>query len=181
MGMIRTPVVKLAKKLIADGAIRSVDEGDLVDAALAEVWRARERFDPSRSSFLTFAMYRARGAMIDELRELDHVPRLERARAKKEGRELRKMETGSHTPHVFDGEDRRSLGPLEEAHGRDLWREIRKIVGQKYATVLELYYRRDRTLKEIGQELGYSESRVCQLHGKAVALLRQRWRRGETA
>jgi len=37
-----------------------------------------------------------------------------------------------------------------------------------------LYYEQEMNLKEIGQVLGVSESRVCQLHGQAVARLRGR-------
>ena len=41
-------------------------------------------------------------------------------------------------------------------------------------TVMGLYYEQDMNLREIGEVLGVSESRVCQLHSQAIARLRSR-------
>jgi len=165
----RKPVTYLAMKLFAGGSAVMVD--DLVNVAFAAIWKARARWDPRLSSFATYGMIKARSAMLDELRAMDHVPRLERARAKKEGRTLKKVESIEHDFTITSRPDRRFPIPALAAAASDLWRRLRSVVGPRGAEVLERYYRRDYTLKEIGQQLGLSESRVCQLHAQAVQRL----------
>lgn len=177
--MVRTmlPKVKMmAAKLEYLGGRHSLQADDLSQAAVIGLLEARKRFDPSKASWPTFALLRAHGAMQDELREMDHVPRLERARAKKDGRALLGLETASHKPEVFDGRDRRTPLPADGAAARELWRRLRAVLGRRSSEVMERYYRWDYTLKEIGEQLGLSESRVCQLHANAVRLLRRKGR-----
>ncbi|MCE1186922.1 MAG: sigma-70 family RNA polymerase sigma factor, partial [Rhodocyclales bacterium] len=45
---------------------------------------------------------------------------------------------------------------------------------EREKTVMGLYYEQDMNLREIGEVLGVSESRVCQLHSQAIARLRSR-------
>jgi len=77
------------------------------------------------------------------------------------------------------GETIRDLkrNPEEEFSRKDLEAELAmaiKELPEKQRTTLALYYFEDKTLKEIGQVLGVSESRVCQLHSEAVFRLKQR-------
>lgn len=179
--MIRafTPVLKrMAWRLWTSGALKTVQPEDLVQAALFEVHRARRRFDAGRgASFRTFALRRAHFAMLDELRRLDHVPRLERARARQEGRRLPQVVSTDADPELaglLELEDRRSptQAPAQIAAARDGWQRILRLVDRRQAEVLDGYFRRERTLKEIGRECGLSESRICQLLAKALRKLR---------
>ncbi len=47
------------------------------------------------------------------------------------------------------------------------------MLNEKDRTVLSLYYYEEMTLKEIGKVIGVSESRVCQLHSRAIMHLRK--------
>jgi len=172
---MRTSIERLARKFLARGAFVAFEEGDLVDAAIGRIWKRRRAFDPSRSGFSTWAGHQARGGMLDEIRELDHVPRIERLRAKAEGRALRKVETWGIAASIFERPEPLGRGPLAEAGDRDLWLSVRAILGRRPADVLEKYYRLGLTLKQIGREIGLSESRVCQVHAAALRSLRYRW------
>jgi RNA polymerase sigma factor for flagellar operon FliA len=76
------------------------------------------------------------------------------------------------------GETIRDLkrNPEEEFSRKDLEAELARAISdlpEKQKMTLALYYYEDKTLKEIGEVLGVSESRVCQLHSEAVYRLRQ--------
>lgn len=162
----------------------AVDAHDLVQAAAIRLLRARSTFDASKSSWKSYALLRARGAMLDELREVDHVPRLERARARLAGVELPQVlsiQTGPVDQVSRDPGDRGAADPLAHASDVDLWREAQAILGPRSGRVLFEYFRRDRTLRDIGRDLGLSESRACQLLQKAIAKLRIRWKGGVDA
>ena len=77
------PLVKYVAGRLGSGLPAHVDEGDLVSYGLLGLIGAIERFDPDRDvKFETYAIARIRGAIIDELRALDWVPRSVRSRAR---------------------------------------------------------------------------------------------------
>src|SRR5438309_5624717 len=77
------PLVKFVAGRVGASLPSHVDEQDLVSYGLLGLIGAIERFDPDREiKFETFAMARIRGAIIDELRSLDWVPRSVRAKAR---------------------------------------------------------------------------------------------------
>ena len=79
------PLVKFVAGRVGSGLPASVDQGDLIAYGIIGLIEAIARFDPEREiKFETFAIPRIRGAMLDELRALDWVPRSVRAK----GREL---------------------------------------------------------------------------------------------
>src|SRR5204862_6262816 len=85
------PLVKYVAGRLGTGLPAHVDEGDLVSYGLLGLMNAIERFDPNRDiKFETYAMARIKGAIIDELRALDWVPRSVRSRA----REIERASTG---------------------------------------------------------------------------------------
>lgn len=63
---------------------------------------------------------------------------------------------------------------VEEDRRRDFLAEAIRSLSEREQIVLSLYYDKDMTLKEIGEVLGVSESRVCQIHGEATVRLRAR-------
>ena len=77
------PLVKYVAGRLGSGLPAHVDEGDLVSYGLLGLIGAIERYDPDRDvKFETYAIARIKGAIIDELRALDWVPRSVRARAR---------------------------------------------------------------------------------------------------
>ena len=77
------PLVKYVAGRLGSGLPAHVDEADLVSYGLLGLIDAIERYDPGRDiKFETYAITRIRGAIIDELRALDWVPRSVRARAR---------------------------------------------------------------------------------------------------
>src|SRR6476620_1347258 len=78
-----SPMVKFVAGRLGAGLPSHVDDADLISYGLMGLIGAIERFEPDRGiKFETFAMTRIRGAIIDELRSLDWVPRSVRSRAR---------------------------------------------------------------------------------------------------
>ena len=91
------PLVKFVAGRLGSGLPAHVDEGDLVSYGLLGLIGAIERFDPDREiKFETYAIARIKGAIIDELRALDWVPRSVRARARDIERAIAELEKKLH-------------------------------------------------------------------------------------
>src|SRR5947209_7676156 len=88
-----SPLVKYVAGRMSSGLPGHVEEADLISYGLGGLISAIERFDLSREiKFETYAITRIRGAIIDELRNLDWVPRSVRARAREIERANMKLE-----------------------------------------------------------------------------------------
>ncbi len=189
----------------------SVD--DLVGAGMIGLAEAADRYDGSRGEpFIGFAEKRIRGAVLDELRRGDIMPRRVRNTARKVGEAIRGLEQQLGRPPedeevaaklgVGVAEYRDDLAGLThvavvelespelapEAHRSpdeespeaqtakvELMRRIQECLHrlpERDALILSLYYNEEFTYTEIGGLLGVSESRVCQLHSRAIARLR---------
>ena len=201
-----------------------MDEGDLVSYGLLGLIGAIERYDPDREiKFETYAITRIKGAIIDELRALDWVPRSVRARARDIERAIAELEEKLHRAPTDEeiagssGSRRRSSttasprsraprlrrstscgrSPTAATRSRCSTRsrtrtapepqsalaetEMREALGESIARlpereklVVTLYYYEELTLREIGEVLGVTESRVSQLHTKAILRLKAR-------
>jgi RNA polymerase sigma factor for flagellar operon FliA len=187
-----------------------VTADDLVAAGMLGLAEAAERYDETRQEpFLVFAEKRIRGAVLDELRRGDIMPRRSRQMARKIGAVIAELERklGSsatdeqvadalgvpvaeyrdnleHLVHVTVG----SLDQLEHApkasdeesprqhsERRELLSRVRTALEQlpqRDVLILSLYYNDEMTYVEIAAVLGVTTSRVCQLHGRAIARLR---------
>ena len=219
------PLVKYVAGRLGSGLPAHVDEGDLVSYGLLGLIGAIERYDPEREiKFETYAIVRIKGAIIDELRALDWVPRSVRSRAREIERAIAELEAKLGRAPT-DEEIAKKLGiteeELEESLGEiarssiaaldELWtvsgsggdqvalidtiedesapdpQGTLSVTEQKEALadaiarlpereklVITLYYYEELTLREIGEVLGVTESRVSQLHTKAVLRLRSR-------
>jgi RNA polymerase sigma factor FliA len=220
-----SPLVKYVAGRLGSGLPAHVDEQDLVSYGLLGLIGAIERFDPDREiKFETYAIARIRGAIIDELRALDWVPRSVRSRARDIERAIAALE-GKLGRAPTDEEIAQRLGlsgdELEESLAEisrssiaaldELWTvsgsggdqvslidtiedtaapdpqgalsqtEMREAIADAIARlpereklVVTLYYYEELTLREIGEVLGVTESRVSQLHTKAVLRLKAR-------
>ncbi len=218
-----SPLVKYVASRVATGLPASVEQADLVSYGIFGLIDALEKFDPSREiKFETYAIPRIRGAIIDELRALDWVPRsvrfkareVEKAYSELEARHKRAPSDAEVAAHlgvglselhdivtqisfvtvaaleevVSTGADRgeslslldtlADVGAIDPTSGLE-GGETRAILSiainsltDREKMVITLYYFEGMTLAEIGDVLGVTESRVCQIHTKAVAQLR---------
>jgi RNA polymerase sigma factor FliA len=218
------PLVKYVAGRLGSGLPAHVDEGDLVSYGLLGLISAIERYDPARDiKFETYAIARIKGAIIDELRALDWVPRSVRSRAREIERAIAELEAKLGTAPTDEqiaekigitveelgdsltdisrssiaaldelwsvsGEgDQVSLmdtiedtsGPrpaeaLDETEMREALAEAIARLPEREKLVVTLYYYEELTLREIGEVLGVTESRVSQLHTKAILRLKAR-------
>lgn len=217
-----SPLVKYVAGRLAANLPQTVETADLISYGIFGLIDAIEKYDLGRAiKFETYAIARIKGAIIDELRALDWVPRSVRSRAREIEQvyvalenELRRVPTDNEvaermgiTPKEYadilsklsytsvvsfeelwvggDKDDSHSaLGTIKDEAAEDpvavfetaeakdiLARSIEKLP-EREMTVIALYYYEGLTLKEIGQILGVTESRVSQLHTKAVLRLR---------
>lgn len=219
------PLVKYVAGRVAVGLPHTIEQSDLVSYGMFGLIDAIDKFDTDRQiKFETYAITRIKGAIIDELRSIDWVPRSVRAKARSVERAYAKLEgillrtptdeevaaelgiTEAELQQIFTqisfvgivaldevvsgggGERNESttLGDTlpDKGTGPVMAYEVEEMkqilagainrLGDREKVVLSLYYYEGLTLAEIGQVLSVTESRVCQIHTKAVLQLRGR-------
>jgi RNA polymerase sigma factor for flagellar operon FliA len=216
------PLVKYVAGKIAIGMPHNVEFDDLVGFGVFGLFDAIEKFDPSKHvKFKTYAVTRIRGAIFDELRSIDWVPRSIRQKTREVEETVRTLEaklgrsaTDEEISDAMDmtvedfqalilkisstsilslndvwytGEDDDQISIVESVESPTSLNpdaivereEIKRVIveainelPEKEKKVLVLYYYEDLTLKEIGHVLGVTESRISQLHTKAIMRLR---------
>ncbi len=218
-----SPLVKYVAGRVGAGLPPNIEQADLVSYGIFGLIDAIEKFDITRAiKFETYAISRIKGAIIDELRAIDWIPRSVRYKAREVEKAYAALEARLHrTPTeaevatelgialddlhaIFSqvsfvnvialdellnvgGErgDKLSLvDTLEDTKAEDpvaafeseetkylLARAINTLP-EREKIVVTLYYYEGLTLAEIGQVLGVTESRICQMHTKAVLQLR---------
>lgn len=220
------PYVNRIVNRIATHLPPTVEVDDLVNVGIIGLIQAIERYDPSRDNkFMTYAVFRIKGAVLSELRSRDFLGRttrkkirnLEKAYLKLEqrlGREAQDEEVAremnmdmdqfyqvkrmssisfisfdeigyttrdekesfiSNLLNESEGEDALSMTTIKEIK-RNLARHIEQLP-EKEKLVVSMYYSDEMTMKEIGQVLDITESRVSQIHSQAVIRLRNKLRK----
>jgi len=216
------PLVKYVAGKVAIGMPQNVEFDDLVSYGSFGLLDAIEKFDPNRDiKFKTYAMTRIRGAIFDELRSIDWIPRSIRQKARQVEEIISMLE--NKLGHTVEDEDiAKEMGiSVDELQSlltkisgtsiislNDIWymgddndevsfmetlespqnlnpdsliekEEIKSVIVEAIKTlpdkekkVIVLYYYEDLTLKEIGEVLEVTESRISQLHTKAIMRLR---------
>ena len=218
-----SPLVKYVAGRVGVGLPPNIEQADLVSYGIFGLIDAIEKFDLARAiKFETYAISRIKGAIIDELRAIDWIPRSVRYKAREVEKAYSALESQLHrTPtepevaaemgitleelhHIFNqvsfvnvvaldellnvgGErgDKLSLvDTLEDPKAEDpvmafeteetkyLLAKSINTLPEREKIVVTLYYYEGLTLAEIGQVLGVTESRICQMHTKAVLQLR---------
>jgi RNA polymerase sigma factor FliA len=220
-----SPLVKYVAGRVSVGLPATIEQADLVSYGIFGLIDAIEKFDIERQiKFETYAINRIRGAIIDELRAIDWIPRsvrfkareVERALGELEGRLLRPPsdaelaeelgvslddlqetlnqinlvsvvaldellsvsgEKGEAVSLVDTLADTKAADPelsFESEETRHLLAQAINHLPERERLVITLYYYEGLTLAQIGQVLGVTESRVCQMHTKAVLQLRNK-------
>src|SRR6187200_3005064 len=167
------PLVKFVAGRLGSSLPSHVDEQDLVSYGLLGLIGAIERFDPDREiKFETYAIARIKGAIIDELRSLDWVPRSVRARAREIERAIVELERSLMRAPTDDPAGADPEFSLEQTELNEALAEAIARLPEREKLVVTLYYYEELTLREIGEVLGVTESRVSQLHTKAILRLK---------
>ncbi len=153
----------------------SVGEEDLFSAGMVGLLSAARSYDPNRGAeFKTYAYHRIRGAILDELRRLDFLPRSQRERNRRIGRESPGLVP---LPTDEDGQECLEAAPERQAvDNEDLLARLREEIDRlpaRMRTVMALYHYEGLKMREIGERLGLTESRVSQIHSNAVSRLRR--------
>jgi len=220
-----SPLVKYVAGRVSSGLPPSVEFGDLVSYGVFGLLDAIDKYDPGRGiKFETYAIARIKGAIIDELRADDWVPRSVRFKAREIERayialesELRRIPTDEEVAEKLgvtldeylnllgkmslislvaldelwtvsgDRPDKISLADtVEDVKVKDPSKtfEIEEMkdmiaaainhLSERERIVVSLYYFEGLTMREIGEVLSVTESRVCQMHTKAILRLRAR-------
>lgn len=220
------PLIKYIADRLSVRLPNHVSREDLFSSGTLGLIDAIDKFDPDRNiQFKTYAEFRIKGAMLDELRSMDWIPRSIRRKANQLEKAYHDLEAIYGRPatdeeaaealnlslekfhRLLDDVKSISLLDIDTFHnplperGRDNLLELlihgegpdpltllnlheaRNVVAQaidklpeKENLVVSMYYYDELTMKEIGAVLGYTESRISQLHTKAVLRLRVRLR-----
>lgn len=213
------PVVQFIAERLLLTLPRSIDVEDLKSAGVFGLMDAIDGFDIERGiKFKTYCSTRIRGAILDELRSQDWVPRLVRLRAHQlqrtqatleamHGRTptdaemadeldlslpdyLRMMEEArAHTVRSLseswdDGSgdqpvekidflrDPNSPDPADVLNQEDVMHAIIRSLNRREKEIILMYYRDGLTMKQIGQLMRLTESRVCQIHSNVMKKLK---------
>ena len=221
------PLIRYVADRLASRLPANISKDDLISSGTLGLIDAVDKYDPKRNIlFKTYAEFRIKGAMLDELRSLDWVPRSVRKKSQQLENAYHQIEKQLGRPatdeevaasmdlsmqefHRLLNEvrgvslvDMDSMRPLGQNNNRkDLFesladadaqnalealglREVRDVIAEaidnlpeKERTVVAMYYYEELTMKEVGEVMGYTESRISQLHTKALLRLKNRLRR----
>ncbi len=218
-----TPLIRYIVSRIAVRLPSHIDLDDLHNTGVIGLMDAIEKYDPEKNcKFKTYAEFRIKGAILDQLRSLDWVPRSIRQKSRKLERAYGEVEqrlgrnatedevadslglqiekfhellnqvrgislvnleeirgngqdgdrTGSYADIVEDVHSENPFATLKLHEMKQVIADTIAVLPEKERLVISLYYYEDLNMKEIGSILGITESRVCQIHTKAVGRLR---------
>ena len=213
------PLVKLVAGRLSMYLGYNVEYDDLVGYGVFGLIDAIDKFDMMKDvKFETYASLRIRGAILDQIRKMDWIPRTIRQRQKKIETVMKEIEAtkgraatdeeiasalGISDDEYIDWQSQMKItgvvslneyieqgGPelaadksrnagfempeevVEQVELKEKLKESLEVLTEKERKVVVLYYYEDLTLKEISQVLEVSESRVSQLHTKALVKMR---------
>ena len=213
-------LVKLVAGRLSMYLGHNVEFDDLVSYGIFGLIDAIDKFDMTKNvKFETYASLRIRGAILDQIRKMDWIPRTVRQRQRKIDEAIKtvEMRTGKAATDeeiavelgisgdellgwqsqlkvtnvvslsefeeagqepVFENPNRNRFAQpeavVEEKELKQKLIEALDMLTEKERRVIELYYYEDLTLKEISLVLEVSESRVSQLHTKALLKMRKK-------
>ena len=188
-----------------------IDREDLAGYGMIGLIAAADSFEVSRGlKFSTYAYPKIRGAILDELRKLDFLPRNRREKLRDLGRCVARLEQDKGSPpspeelavelgiglhevsEILVSATLSGTASLDDGTGMELgalisdptsrdpvgsaeWEEARDVLAKAVAelpeqecSVITLYYAEELLLKEIAEVLGVTESRISQIHTRAL-------------
>ena len=212
------PLVKVVAGRLSMYRGYNVEYEDLVSYGIFGLIDAIDKFDMQKDvKFETYASLRIRGAILDQIRKMDWIPRTVRQKQKKIDEAIRNIEMrtgknatdeqvagelGLEQEELTEWQSRLKITnvislnefleqgqePVMDARGnshfsqpedvvseselKQVLEEALEVLTEKEKKVILLYYYEDLTLKEISKVLEVSESRVSQLHTKALLKMR---------
>ncbi len=213
------PTVKYIAERLQAKLPQTVELDDLISAGIFGLMQAIDGFDYERGiKFETYCANRIRGSILDELRNLDWVPRLVRTKAHKITNAYRELEIElgrapgdaelaermgmtldeydemareasaitlvSLSEKASQGDEDKALqkidmlenkqeaNPSLNLEKRELIELVTRGLSHKEKLILVLYYYELLTMREIGEIIDLSESRVCQIHSKIIIRLK---------
>jgi len=162
---------------------RNVLREDLIAAGMSGLWDAIRRHpDGGDDSFEWYVRVRIRGAILDELRAQDWLPR--RARAAAEAN----AGTDAYVPppsvvridDVSEWEQNRCLADASSSESavaakftQETLVKAVELLPERERHIVSSHYFRGVKFKDLGAELGVSEPRISQLHSRAIARLKE--------
>lgn len=218
-----SPLVKYVAGRVAVGLPANIEQADLISYGICGLIDAIDKYDQDRGiKFETYAISRIRGAIIDELRAIDWVPRSVRFKAREIEKAYTALENKLKRPpsdpevaeelgitidelnHIYTQlstvslvalaelmtvdsdkgdrlslvdtlEDTKTAGPMEAFESEEMRSILTGAINrlpEREKMVVTLYYFEQLTLAQIGEIMGVTESRICQMHTKAVLALR---------
>jgi RNA polymerase sigma factor FliA len=218
-----SPLVKFVAGRVASGLPSNIEQADLISYGIFGLIDAIAKYDMDRNiKFETYAISRIRGAIIDELRAIDWVPRSVRFKAREVEKAYTNLENKLKRPpsdqeiaeelgvshaelgHIYtqlstislvaldqllsvEGdrgdqlslvetlEDTGAVSPMEAFESEEMKGILAEAINrlpEREKIVVTLYYYEGLTLAQIGKVLNVTESRVSQMHTKAVLALR---------
>ena len=218
-----SPLVKYVAGRVSVGLPANVEQADLISYGIFGLIDAIDKYDQSRGiKFETYAISRIRGAIIDELRAIDWVPRSVRFKAREVEKAYASLENKLKRPpsdaeiaaemgvtpdelsaiytqlstvslvaldELMSGEgergdklslvdtleDTRTASPMDAFESEEMKTILAEAINrlpEREKVVVTLYYFEGMTLAQIGEVLGVTESRICQMHTKAVLALK---------
>lgn len=175
------------------GLPQGVDTADLVSCGVLGLAQAWERFDPERGvAFEAFAVPRVKGAIVDAIRASDWVPRKARQKARQTGESLVLL-VSIDEGHASEDGDRSTTERLTDttadlpgdallaAEGRHELMGSLNQLPERERMIVTLHYFQGVQLAEIARSMGVTESRVSQLHTRALRMLRDNLEAAEEA
>ncbi|MBI5137918.1 MAG: FliA/WhiG family RNA polymerase sigma factor [Nitrospirae bacterium] len=210
------PKIRIMANRLGSRLPPHLDVDDIINVGMIGLMDAMTKYNPDKETlFKTYAEFRIRGAMLDEIRAMDWVPRSIREKASKLRGVYQKLEQ-AHSRPASEEEVAAEMGmdldtlhkmlqqvshtavlslddlgadsdrevnileciaqdstpdPLQALLQQDTWNLLSEAIEQlpqKERLVVTLYYYEELTMREIGQVLSITESRVSQLHSQAV-------------
>lgn len=178
----RSWVTRIAERVLLEKFRAGVSREELVAAGMVGLWQAWKRWDPARGVKLaTYVTPRVLGAMYDHLREMAPGTRGNPQPRPVSLDAPRVYDDGGRPVNLYDELVESADGAGAGLDRDDFWRGVLKRLRWPLNYVVLRYYRDGMTLRQIGGELCLCESRVSQMHGEAIGLLRETSFGGEHA